>query len=217
MSKPDWQNQSYSKSGAASGPSTMNSKITGNGSTLHSKIAKPTAYANGGLVKKCMADGGSVDDTSNSDVKYDMGEFAGVDRAVAQNSNQDWARGENYGDGTTPDQRSEMTGGPKMASNEEIIAAEREATDKSAPKSFKQAFKDAKDGSTFEWNGKSYKKEYAQSSAPRAATKKSVSVDSSTDTGDESARLAQRYPKKPAGRGVIDTSNIDPKTLLPRR
>lgn len=48
--------------------------------------------------------------------------------------------------------------------------------------SFKKAFAEAKDGSTFSWNGKSYKKEYAGSSkpaakkfAPKPAAKKSAS------------------------------------------
>lgn len=43
-----------------------------------------------------------------------------------------------------------------------------------APQKFGEAFKSAKDGSTFEWNGKLYKKEYAQSSKPQAMSQEQV-------------------------------------------
>jgi hypothetical protein len=211
MAKPDWQNQNYSKSAGAAGPSTMNAKIAGSRTvSMHSKIAMPTV--------RNYADGGSVDDTSNPDVKFDMGEFAGVDKAVAQNSDSDWARGEVYGDNTTPEQRAEMTGGPKIATNQEVMDAAKEADAKPAARSFSDAFRNAKDGSTFEWNGKQYKKEYAKSESKPQASRKVGAVDSAPDTGDETARLAKRVQiKNTSGRGVIDTSNIDPKTLLPRR
>jgi hypothetical protein len=57
-------------------------------------------------------------------------------------------------------------------------AVEREKNSKAVEtkpvkQSFGQAFKSAKDGSTFEWNGKQYKKEYATESASSSATKPS--------------------------------------------
>lgn len=57
--------------------------------------------------------------------------------------------------------------------------------------SFKDAFRAAKDGSTFEWNGKKFKKEYAQASAPRSAAKKAPAK--SADSGPApKMSLAQR-------------------------
>jgi hypothetical protein len=57
--KQSWQNQNMKKSGSVAGPSSMNSKITGN--SFHSgnaKIAKPTVrnYADGGMVESEAAD-----------------------------------------------------------------------------------------------------------------------------------------------------------------
>ena len=90
------------------------------------------------------------------------GEFYDTESASGE-----WARGENYGDGTTGDQRVaaarakdyvaptveapavKMTGSPDMPSSP-------------AKKiSFKEAFAAAKDGSTVNWNGKKDNKEYA--------------------------------------------------------
>ena len=96
-------------------------------------------------------------------------DFAGVDEAVARNADSgEWARGENYGDNTTGDERVAMARAPaRMASNEEVRAAAEEGAAKS--QTFKEAFKAAKDGSTFSWNGKQYKKEYASAKKPAAS------------------------------------------------
>lgn len=48
--------------------------------------------------------------------------------------------------------------------------------------SFGQAFKSAKDGSTFEWNGKQYKKEYATESTPSSTTKSDAPKTSANNT-----------------------------------
>ena len=60
----------------------------------------------------------------------DMGDFAGVDEAVARNSDSgEWARGENYGDNTTGDERVAMARAPaRGASAEEVMAANKFAT-----------------------------------------------------------------------------------------
>jgi len=57
-----------------------------------------------------------------------------------------------------------------------------------APKkqTFGQAFKSAKDGSTFEWNGKPYKKEYASKSTPSSTAKSS---ESKTSTNNVSVQV----------------------------
>lgn len=163
-------------------------------------------------------------------------------------SDGEWARGENYGDGTTGDERVAMARDsgykePGMSEKEpgwDTKSSSDEPAKAVKKQSFSEAFKAAKDGSTFEWNGKQYKKEYA--SKP-AASKKEESADEATSSsssksfsedvaerkrnmvsnamsrnenyGNESRRPAKEPVK--SGRGVIDTSNIDPKTLLPRR
>jgi hypothetical protein len=57
--KQPWQNQNMKKSGTVAGPSSMNSKITGN--SFHcgnAKVSKPTVrnYADGGMVESEAAD-----------------------------------------------------------------------------------------------------------------------------------------------------------------
>lgn len=205
MAKPDWQNQNYSKNAGGNGPSTMNRKIAGNSMSMHSKIGKPTV--------RNYADGGMVQD-----------DVTGVDEAIARNASGAAAlANENYGDGTTQEQRNEAAG-IKVASNDEVRAAASEGAAK--PQSFKEAFGAAKDGSTFEWNGKSYKKEYASSQAPRSASKAAAPARAmKADDGsfDEAERRrfsnASGVPtssKTTRGRGIIDTSNLTAQ-LLPKK
>lgn len=54
-------------------------------------------------------------------------DFAGVDEAVARNADSgEWARGENYGDNTTGDERVAMARAPaREASAEEVMAANK--------------------------------------------------------------------------------------------
>jgi hypothetical protein len=70
--KPDWQNKSYAKNGAATGPSTMHSKLKVGMSSLHSKIAAATnnmPQAPKPVVRK-FADGGMVRGGVMSDEDY---------------------------------------------------------------------------------------------------------------------------------------------------
>lgn len=87
----------------------------------------------------------AVSATASGTGKKDLGEFEGVDEAIAKNANS-----------------------PAPA-------------EKPAKQTFGQAFKSAKDGSTFEWNGKQYKKEYADSSAPASAPKSSSTKSSANN------------------------------------
>lgn len=121
----EWQKQNFKKTGS-SAPSSMHSKIGTGSSTLHSKIAPSS-------VPK-YADGGS----------FDQGEFAGVDAAIARNdaasanaetATGEWARGENYGDGTTGQERVDAAKAPaREASNDEVRAAMQEGEAKQAPR-----------------------------------------------------------------------------------
>lgn len=90
--KPDWQNKSYAKNGAATGPSTTHPKLKVGMSSLHSKIAvanhntvqakKPAVrkFADGGTVLKTRSDD-EIGDTNPRTGKVDPGSY---DRRMAQ-------------------------------------------------------------------------------------------------------------------------------------
>jgi len=228
----DWQRQNMSKNGGGQRTGGLHAKISGNSTTLHSKIAAPTV--------RNYADGGMVQDDAT-----------GVDAAVARNAADDanratatgeWARGENYGDGTTGQERVDMAKAPEMAAKDEVSAPRKQ--------SFKEAFAENRKAgnATFEYEGKKFTTELAK---PKAAPRDEKKTDSSasvvrkptqsapvpkvmtfTDTGsyDDGAKLSlatggtfgskantAARPVVQRGRGVIDTSNIDSKTLLPKR
>lgn len=176
----------------------------------------------------------------------------------------EWARYENYGDGTTGEERVAMARDPNYKvpapvttdrddEGREKGMYEAEPSENFTPaketkkQSFGEAFKAAKDGSTFEWNGKMYKKEYASPAKKelRDSNGKSFAEDvadrkAGRPTGDDYSnegrtrssvnRVNENYgnegrrssrvgstSKASTGRGVIDTSDLDPNTLLPRR
>ena len=89
--KPDWQNKSFAKGGAATGPSTMHSKLKVGMSSLHSKIGAATnnmPQAPKPAVRK-FADGGAVRTRSDEEIgdtdprtgKVDPGSY---DRRMAE-------------------------------------------------------------------------------------------------------------------------------------
>lgn len=214
----DWQRQSFAKGGRAeAAPSQMNPKTWGGPtSSLNPKIAKPT-HPCGGMVKG-MANGGMVK------AYADGGEL----------SDGEWMRGENYGDGTTGDERVAMARDPgytESAVTTPLPEPEPIKTEEAKPEPKRESFKEAfarnraSGAKTFEWNGKKYTTEMAGASKPRTAAKV-------TDTGDETERLkartAQSVPSTaarpvastPSSRLVtdkFDASKVDPKTLLPKR
>lgn len=161
--KPEWQNQSFSKAGNAGAPTPAGApnKVYPSGTvgSLHSKIAAPT-HGMGGLVlaeqaKRGYADGGSV------------------------TSDGEWARDENYGDGTTGDERvamarSETSAEPSTATVEMPVGADRIQPEPEQPKkeSFKEAFarNRAAGAKTFDWNGKKYTTELAESKPAKPST-----------------------------------------------
>lgn len=162
-------------------------------------------------------------------------------------SADDWAAGENYGDGTTAEERLEMTRLPSPSRIEDesdrgsMTAAQQANSDATNKKkqSFGEAFKEARarGEKTFTWEGKpgtTFSTDLAsdkKSSKPTEDSKpagKSFSEDVAdrkanavvrSMTRDENYGNEGRRPveKKSSGRGVIDTSNVDSKTLLPRR
>lgn len=217
----DWQKQNFKKTGS-SAPSSMHSKIGSGSSTLHSKIAQCS-------VRK-YADGGMVQDDAT-----------GVDEAVARNAADDanratatgeWARGENYGDGTTGDERVAAAKAPDVKSVE--AAAEAPAK----KQTFKEAFAENRKAgnATFEFEGKKFTTELAKTSAPKAAPAKPSASPAKTFSEDVAERKANRLPsamsrnenygnesrrqilpKPTGGRGIIDMAGVDPVTLLPKK
>jgi hypothetical protein len=238
----NWQKQNMSKNGGCSAPAQMNSKLlpTGAAAGLHKKIASPS-FGMGGVVGTMTAGKTVRKFADGGEVQYDQGEFAGVDKAVAeQASGASALADENYGDGTSREQRMEMATGSKSAASDQVRAAADEGA--AMPKSFKELFaENRKAGNkTFEYNGKSFTTDVASEKPKKTAARPVVMPSSSTASksfaedveerkankfqnamtrnenyGNEARRQAQVV--KPRGKGVIDTSNIDPKTLLPRR
>lgn len=106
-------------------------------------------------------------------------DFAGVDEAVARNADSgEWARGENYGDNTTGDERVAMARAPaREASAEEVMAANKFAASPrprpAAPRPVAQAVKEVKaDVAAQQAANKS-----AASSGPRVGRASQATVD----------------------------------------
>lgn len=224
---PSWQRQNYAKN-ASTGPSTMNSKIAGNNiSSMHSKIARPSVrnYADGGEVKP----------------EYDQGEFAGVDDAVRANkvvyeddvaprvaTDDEMRAVAPKNDDAASEVKVDGVGAGKQSFKQAFAAARAAGKD-----SFTW---DGKPGMTFSTKlatskeaprmaaktdgPKAQGKTFAQDVAERKA---SMSVEKTVERamardenyGNEGRRSVVSRPA--TGRGVIDTSNIDSKTLLPKR
>lgn len=237
---PSWQKQSMSKNGGCSAPTQMNPKLlpTGAAAGLHKKIATPS-FGMGGVVGtmtagktvRKYADGsiGGVDADNNGSFRgYDQGEFAGVDAQAAKIADENAMKQEAVGDGSS-----------STATDAQVRAAADEGA--AMPKSFKEAFaENRKAGNkTFEYNGKSFttdiasekpsktaarpvvssspaaSKSFAEDVEERKANRVQSAMTRNENYGNEGRRQAQVV--KPRGKGVIDTSNIDSKTLLPRR
>lgn len=186
--KPEWQNQSFAKAGNAGAPTPAGAPNkcypSGTVGQLHSKIAVPT-HGMGGLVlaeqaRRGYADGGAVE------------------------SDGEWARGENYGDGTTGDERvamarSESAPAPAVETATEAKVEQKVEEKAEAPKkeSFKEAFarNRASGAKTFEWNGKKFTTELAESKAAKPSTPakaeapKSSGMSLAQSKGNEYAQL----------------------------
>lgn len=90
---------------------------------------------------------------------------------------------------------------------------EESPMDFEAPKkSFKQAFKEAEEGSTFEWNGKKYKKEYADKKASASAPSRVVKTETTTEVETPaSTRRSGGRGSKP-GSAKVGTGRYDDPT-----
>lgn len=121
-----------------------------------------------------------------------------------------------YADGGMPEPLREPTEADRGETSVADLPELREPTaadrGEAAPakQSFGEAFKSAKDGSTFEWNGKQYKKEYAQ--AP-AAKKPSYDIEDGKFMDVKPAAPASEAPKSGVryGRGGVEKKETDTK------
>jgi hypothetical protein len=121
-----------------------------------------------------------------------------------------------YADGGMPEPLREPTeadrGETSVADLPELrepTAADRGETAAPAKQSFGEAFKSAKDGSTFEWNGKQYKKEYAK--AP-AAKKSSYDIEDGKFMDVKPATPAPQPSGVRYGRGAVRADAGTPDT-----
>jgi hypothetical protein len=126
---------------------------------------------------------GNIDDPK-SEAYYRWG--AGKDKAAETKAKDDAefaAIDKQFADAKAP--KSDTTTGSAGYRNEMDKASDTyKPAPASAPakQSFGQAFKSAKDGSTFEWNGKQYKKEYATESTPSSTPKSDAPKTSANNT-----------------------------------
>lgn len=217
----DWQKQNFKKTGS-SAPSSMHSKIGTGSSTLHSKIAQCS-------VRK-YADGGMVQD-----------DFTGVDEAVAKQAAETSNSNPYQGDDTDPFSGARNDDGSINKSEPEPVAKKQtfkeafaenrkagNATFEYEGKKFTTELAKPKAAPRNE------KKTDSSASVVRKPTQSAPvpKVMTFTDTGsyDDGAKLSlatggtfgskantAARPVVQRGRGVIDTSNIDSNTLLPKR
>lgn len=156
----------------------------------------------------------------------------------------EWARGENYGDNTTGDERVAMARAPaREASAEEVMAANKFATAAkpnivTKEQLAKSGYTNLRDymnaqqgltrrgGAAPERVAEAAKEVKSEVKAQEKANKYETPFDrmnrqnreasaAKAETDRETAKLRSAHP--PKGRGVIDTRNIDSKTLLPRK
>lgn len=195
-------------------PAQHNSKVYApvSGMTMNSKIATPTQPCGGvvgGMSMKKMpvmlADGGEVN----------------------YNPYQ--------GDDTDPFSAARAEDGSIDKGVEVTPVAEPKVESKPIKaQSFKEAFAENRKAgnATFEYNGKKYTTELASSakvtparvngktfSEDMAERKKSLSVETASSRNENYGNEGRRQAQAPraGGKNIIDTSNIDSKTLLPRR
>ena len=142
---------------------------------------------------KRYADGSGLDD------------FEGVDRAIAANTDTgEWARGENYGDNTTGDERVAMARAPAREATDEEMRAAFEESKAKAPRA-KPASKPAASkpaASTTKTETKTETKAKYETPYDRMNRQNREDAKTREDTMNESLRLARRAPA--TGRTLAD-------------
>lgn len=205
-----WMRQSMKKSGAASGPSSVHGKITGNGTTMHSKICAPSVrnYADGGEVESSgekvgffeRLRMGNIDDPSSE--AYNR--FGAGKRAVEDIQRMSPPPRESVAsmDGLEPDTKADSV------SNAAVEALSAPSAPRQSVASMdgleKESAHAAKAADKASYKAGDFKSAPRPVRPPPVKVVKAVvpkPVQSSTDTGDESERRAARYPAPAAYKG----------------
>jgi len=129
--------------------------------------------------------------------------------------------------GMTDEEVASFAGTPENDSNAGMAEATKEPETKT--RTFKEAFAAARKSGdkVFEWNGKKYTSDLAtdKKTEPRVngrtfaedvAERKKNAVATSMARNENYGNEGRRQVNKPTGRGVINTSNLDKNTLLPK-
>lgn len=222
----DWQRKSFAKGGTPeAAPSQMNPKTWGGPAPkMNSKIAKPThpcggmvkgGYADGGMVRG-YADGGEVEaDLKSEGMKASADEKVGLFERIRM-GNIDDPSSEAYSRfGAGRGQRERIA----QAASDENAAVQAEEARIRAEKAKDDADFNAMDKEVDSGRSVSGTEKAKPVVASKPVAKPAAKV---MDTGDETARLLARFPKpstaaRPVRPARIDTTNIDSKTLLPKR
>lgn len=238
----DWQRQNQSKGGGAQPtPHQMNPKTMAYGSSMNSKIAKPThdcggmvkpqGMANGGMVRG-YADGGEVEDKAAGLAASADEKVGFFERMRMGNIDQEGSEAYNrFGAGRAKADRD-------MASE----AAAMKTVDNARASSVTEMAKEA-DVETKPYVATTVEADKPEPAAPKpviaskprakpVAAKSTPRADKVTDTGDETSRLMARFPARAATKArviaapassssrvmtSVRSGEIDPKTLLPKR
>lgn len=219
----DWQKQNFKKSGST-GPTSMNSKIAGASMNLHAKISRSPVrkFADGGEVT-AQDDATGVDEAiakqaasqadtptkemASDDVRAAMGDSS-ADEAPAKKLSfkEAFAAGRASGDKTF-----EWNG---KSYTTELAKSPAKPAASSAPKSEPAPSTNSPMRTKSVVIKPEYKNdagEYDPNKINFAGSKPSAPVKTQVSSPSTAARAVSK------GRGVIDTSNINPVTLLPKR
>lgn len=217
----DWQRQNQSKNGGAQpAPHQMNPKTMAYGSSMNSKIAKPThdcggmvksqGMANGGMVRG-YADGGEVDDKAAGLAASANEKVGFFERMRMGNIDEEGSEAYNrFGAGRAKADRD-------MASEAAAMKAVDDARSKEVASAASEAKPSADDSGAFYEAGSGTMsdskpdapKPQASKPAPKRVASKPVAskpaprADKVTDTGDETSRLMARFPARAATKARV--------------
>lgn len=211
MAKPEWMNQSFAKSAPKTQSKQING-VKDCGPLFHKqKVAHYADGSEGGVFEnignffkntfsgeaQARRDEEATKEAIASASKKGSGDTGFFDRIRAGNIDDPrseayyrWGAGKDKAaEVKATDANSATTTGSASnntdmdgISNAPSPAPAKTTEPTPAKQSFGQAFKSAKDGSTFEWNGKQYKKEYATESTPSSTTKSDAPKTSANNT-----------------------------------
>jgi hypothetical protein len=219
----DWQRQSQSKNGGAQpAPHQMNPKTMAYGSSMNSKIAKPThdcggmvksqGMANGGMVRG-YADGGEVDDKAAGLAASANEKVGFFERMRMGNIDEEGSEAYNrFGAGRAKADRDMASEAAAMKAVDDARSAQTQTQAQDAREA-QGDFIEAGSGVMNDTKPDAAKPEASKPAPKRAAFKPVVtrsvaskpaeSAKKVTDTGDETSRLMARFPARAATKARV--------------